>query len=226
MSSPKRYSITDLLQGLIVGAAIALFFANIYHSMKTCEKKAPNTLERHLESFDDRLKRSEVMIIRNKGLLDVTLKDIQKKVKQLDSNIIKNIVHHSEDEAIRLALLLENMPAIPMPYYEQSYSSSSSSRYEESYGSNYNFTDDFFFTNRSSRTDDKEWGAKESYFEYGYEKDKQDKEAEPLLSDVEAHKICTEWKEKYQVQVGVGWGLLPFDLQKKWLEYSCDYHLN
>ena len=222
----KKYSITDLLQGLIVGAAIALLIANVYHSMKTCEKKAPDTLERHLESFDGRLKRSEALLLKTNSLMDITLKEIQRKVKQLDSNTIKNIVHHSEDEAIRLALLLEKMPAIPMPYYEESYSSSggsSSSKYEGFYGSNFNYTDDFFLANRSSRTDDKEWSAKEAYFEYGYEKDKK---SEPLLSDVEAHKICNEWKETYQVQVGVGWGLLPYDLQKKWLEYSCDYHLN
>jgi len=222
MSGKGKYSITDLLQGLIVGAAIALFFANIYHSMKTCEKKAPDTLERHLEAFDNRLKRSEVTLIKHTKLMDITLKDIQKKVMQLDISNLKDILHYSEDEAIRLALLLEKYPAIPMPYYEESYGSN---RYEEEfYGSKFNFTDDFFFANRSSRTDDKEWGAKEAYFEYGYEKDK--KESVPLLSDVEAHKICSEWKEQYQVQVGVGWGLLPFDLQKKWLEYSCDYHLN
>ena len=220
--SSKKYSITDLLQGLMVGAGIALFFANIYHSMKTCEKKAPNTLERHLEAFDSRLKRSELIITKNTFLMHTTLRDIQRKVLQLDDNHLKEVLHYSENEAIRLALLLEKYPAIPKPYFEESYGGKN--EYSgEFYGSRFNYTDDFFFANRSSRTDDKLWGAKEAYFEYGYEKDK---EAVPLLSDVEANKKCTEWKEQYKVEVGKGWGSLPFDLQKKWLEYSCDYHLN
>jgi hypothetical protein len=226
MTIPKRYTITDLIQGLIIGASIALFITNIYHIMKKCEKKTPNILENHLESLSYRLILSENIINNNKKNINILLYNIQKNIKYIDNNIMNNIIYYSENEAIRIALLLEKMPSIPMPYYESSYSNSNNYKYEDIYESKYNFTDDFFFTNRSSRTDDKEWGAKESYFEYGYEKDKQDKISEPLLSDVEAHKICSEWKETYQVQVGVGWGLLPFDLQKKWLEYSCDYHLN
>ena len=37
---------------------------------------------------------------------------------------------------------------------------------------------------------------------------------------------CTEWKKLYSVIKGVSWGNLPYDLQKKWVKYSCDYHIN
>lgn len=46
-----------------------------------------------------------------------------------------------------------------------------------------------------------------------------------LVTDAEALQICTEWRDKYHVTVGVSWGDLPYDLQQKWLKYSCDYHL-
>ncbi len=47
----------------------------------------------------------------------------------------------------------------------------------------------------------------------------------PQLTDSEATKVCSEWKSKYNVIVGVSWGDLPYDLQQKWLSYSCDYHM-
>ena len=46
------------------------------------------------------------------------------------------------------------------------------------------------------------------------------------LTDAEATAQCTEWKTMHNVIIGVSWGSLPFDLQKKWLEISCDYHLS
>jgi len=46
------------------------------------------------------------------------------------------------------------------------------------------------------------------------------------LTDSESTKQCSEWRTDYSVIPGVSWGSLPFDLQKKWLEYSCDYHLS
>ena len=30
----------------------------------------------------------------------------------------------------------------------------------------------------------------------------------------------------YRVSIGVSWGDLPYNLQQKWLEYSCDYHMS
>jgi hypothetical protein len=45
------------------------------------------------------------------------------------------------------------------------------------------------------------------------------------LTDSEAIVQCTELKTKYNVIIGVSWGDLPFDLQQKWVAYSCDYHL-
>lgn len=50
------------------------------------------------------------------------------------------------------------------------------------------------------------------------------KSEESTVTDSEATALCTEWKSKYSVVQGVSWGNLPYDLQQKWLTYSCDYH--
>lgn len=60
-------------------------------------------------------------------------------------------------------------------------------------------------------------------FSSSYEKKEKKKES---ITDAEAEKVCNEWKAKYKVSIGVSWGELPYDLQQKWVEYSCDYHMS
>lgn len=50
-------------------------------------------------------------------------------------------------------------------------------------------------------------------------------ETKLTITDAEANKQCIEWKNQYEVVIGKSWGNLPHDLQQKWLQYSCDYHL-
>lgn len=45
------------------------------------------------------------------------------------------------------------------------------------------------------------------------------------LSDADARHLCEGWQTEYGVKIGVEWGSLPYDLQQKWLQYSCDYLL-
>jgi hypothetical protein len=45
------------------------------------------------------------------------------------------------------------------------------------------------------------------------------------LTDSEIKKTCSEWKTNYNVVTGVSWGDLPYDLQQKWSQYSCDRYL-
>lgn len=45
------------------------------------------------------------------------------------------------------------------------------------------------------------------------------------LSEEDTKKLCTEWQKTYSVVKGASWGYLPYDLQKKWVTYHCDYHI-
>ena len=45
------------------------------------------------------------------------------------------------------------------------------------------------------------------------------------LSDAEAKNLCLEWKKMHNIEPGVSWGSMPFNLQQKWQQYSCDYLL-
>ena len=158
------------------------------------------------------------------------------------------LTRKSQDEAVRLAIQLAGQPAPPMPDFDEdpdeyvddkdggkgddkdkygyssrnSSSSSSSGKYDDVRGS---ARDDYSEAEREEwgKYDKDKWDDKE----FSYKKTAEKLAEEPAgetLTDAEATKLCSEWKDKYAVVVGVSWGQLPFDLQRRWLKISCDYH--
>lgn len=156
----------------------------------------------------------------------------------LDKQELEDIEKVSHDEAVRIALQSVSFPAPPMPDFED-YSvfaddkkgGESGWSNSESGGSKY---DDFLWRENeleekdSSSSWEKEERGRERTDEYRIDDD-HFPTGVPILplsiTDAEAHEECTKMKNTYNVDVGVSWGTLPYELQKKWLEYSCDYHL-
>lgn len=138
------------------------------------------------------------------------------KIEQIEYN---ELTVRANNEAVEIALLLAAHPAPPMPLFPL----------DPKYGdaeSLANVIDDLF---------SKEGATNPEYYEGfngGMGGDKGSEffngggQAEaPAITDAEAIETCTQWKNKYNVIVGASWGDLPYDLQQKWLEYSCDYHM-
>jgi len=136
---------------------------------------------------------------------------LQSNLFTLEKKEYEELSQRSKDEAVKTALFLSSHPAPPIPefYMKVQYNDPESLA---------DAVDDIF---SKVAEDDK-------YLEKVSEKD-DDEEAKDsskiTLTDAEAGKICSEWKQKYNVAVGASWGDLPYDLQQKWLSYSCDYHL-
>lgn len=139
---------------------------------------------------------------------------MQSNLLRIEQKEYQELVQQSKDEAVKIALFLASHPAPPMPEFEME------AEYEDA-EKLADVIDDVF--GKPNQLDDKS----STDFEGGLEMmdDKEVQEQTPQLSDAEAMKVCTEWQVKYNVVVGVSWGDLPFDLQQKWLAYSCDYHL-
>lgn len=140
------------------------------------------------------------------------------KIEQVEYNAL---AVQANNEAVEIALMLAANPAPPMPMFpmDPKYADAESLA---------NAVDDLFM--KEGIVDPEYYGLngggvfgeKEGeQFNAGGEAP----EAAPAISDAEAVEICTEWKNKYNVIVGASWGDLPYDLQQKWLEYSCDYHM-
>lgn len=140
---------------------------------------------------------------------------VQVKLVHIEAKEIEELSKESQDEAVRLALLLAKYPAPPMPDFEID------SKYKDNEALA-DLIDDVFRT-----TDDK----KNDVYTYSYSSSKDEigssssRDSE-TITDADATKKCMEWKANYSVVTGVSWGNLPYDLQQKWLKYSCDYHLS
>lgn len=135
---------------------------------------------------------------------------LQSNLFVLEKKEYEDLQLRSKDEAVKTALYLAQHPAPPMPefYMKKEYEDAEklADVIDDVFGKV--AEDDKFIEKVSSKDDDK-----------------QTDEPTFSLTDGEAEKACTEWKNKYNVVTGVSWGDLPFDLQQKWLSYSCDYHL-
>lgn len=139
---------------------------------------------------------------------------MNKVIKALESNLYKlekkeyeELNQRSKDEAVKAALYLAGHPAPTFPDFPL----------EEEYDNNMEKVADLLDDVYSQiKDDDKMVASKE---------DTGDDKEEATITDAEAVKVCSEWKSKYNVVIGVSWGNLPYDLQQQWVEYSCDYHL-
>jgi hypothetical protein len=147
---------------------------------------------------------------KNDILLNKVFRGLQSNLYELEKKEYEQLVKLSKGEAVKAALYLASHPAPPMPEFELD------SKYKS--GEDLaDVIDDVF----GKQTDDK------NMLENMFDGKLSTEEEEPLeqITDADALKVCTTWKEEYHVSVGVSWGDLPFDLQQKWLAYSCDYHL-
>lgn len=119
---------------------------------------------------------------------------------------INKISEWAQDEAIRIALLLAAYPVPPMPEFQVESNENS----KESELTTTNFMDDHL---------------KDDYLTEYLEEERKEFQKE-TLTDAEATSLCSEWKGNYSVIPGISWGDLPYDLQQRWLRFSCDYHLS
>lgn len=148
-----------------------------------------------------------LQVQKNELLVSKVVNAFQSNLLRLEQKEYEEITSRSKDEAVRIALYLANHPAPPMPMFPL----------EEQYEDAEKLAD--LIDDVYGRPEGQE---KEDYL--GLEEGEQ--KAEVLaVTDAEAIQLCNDWKDKYHVSVGVSWGDLPYDLQQKWLAYSCDYHM-
>jgi hypothetical protein len=142
------------------------------------------------------------------------LKLIKSKLVKIETEELQRISKQSQDEAVRLALILAAQPSPPFPDFS----------IDPKYGNAEelaNVIDDVFGNIGKNEGSEQQF----SYSLEGGETLNELKNDINIPTDAEASKLCNEWKKNYNVITGVSWGDLPYDLQQKWLQYSCDYHL-
>jgi hypothetical protein len=221
-----KHMSTALLVGIacVTGVGIALLILN-YWSTTVCPEDSISTaeMEEYIASLDRRLAWAEKQIARTTAHSEKIVQYVQSRTLQLDKSELDALVANVQDEAIRLALVFQGHPAPPYPGFPSEPAVGSSN-----YASLEPFQIDDKWGGKEGQWDDVFYGGKEEEkegLEPGNNVWAENWKSEPVLSDVEATKLCDEWKGNYSVVPGVSWGNLPFDLQQKWLHNSCDYHL-
>jgi hypothetical protein len=141
--------------------------------------------------------------------MNKVLSTMQSNLLKLELSEYDQLSRESKDEAIRISLFLASHPAPPMPSFALDPQYLDAEKLAD-------VIDDMFGKGAEDKT------FKEDFMSEYMESEK---EATVTLTDSEALKICGEWRDTYHVAIGHSWGDLPFDLQQKWLEYSCDYHM-
>ena len=211
----QRVSTIGILAGLILFGALALFGLNIY-SHQECQHKTPEELDEYILTINRRLLEAESENIKNSVMMDKILHLIQAKLGKLEREELEQMMGSSQDEAVKISILLASQPAPPLPhfYIDPKYTTVEKladvvdSRFteilsEDAAGNNLGFSEQ----KSSSELDD---GEQES----------------ASISDKESSKKCHELQNKYNVVLGVSWGTLPYDLQTLWKTHECDYHLS
>jgi hypothetical protein len=201
--------------GVVVGILIFLLSAIFLHSPTSCSSKAPEDYAIYIEAINKRLLESETINIKNVLVINKITSILKQHLKLLEDNEIKELIRGAEEEAIRLALVLDQYPAPPMPYFDFHEYRDDPSKLADTVNDIFSSTDDRKY--ESPQDDDEGYKMDDEHVaKYG---------DTPPLSDEEKRKTCTEWKDKYEVKVGMSWGKLPDSLQQKWIRNSCDYFL-
>jgi len=188
--------------------------------------------------------------MRNSLLLDKLIDHIQKKLYIIEEEEMKELHILSEEIAIRTSLKLIQHPLPPMPDYSinpsykdgqeladmvddilSSVSAESESESESEYSES-NRDDDKLLNGKRDTTGNgmgngNSIGLDDDSMKNMIKEEKKSIDAmdSMTLSDAEASALCMQYKKEYNVDPGVSWGTLPYDLQEKWIQYSCDYHI-
>lgn len=142
---------------------------------------------------------------------------MQYNLFKLEEKEFEDLSNQAKNDAVKIALYLAEHPAPPMPEFPLESNFNNAEKLADA-------IDDVFDNNVEDLESQESSLDDDLTFNDAISKD-DPSEKEEVLSDSEALKLCQEWKEKYGVHIGVSWGSLPFELQHKWMKYSCDYHL-
>jgi len=194
-----------------IGVGVGLLGLNYWHTNKCTGGQSTEEIDNYIEALNKRLLQAEAKSQRSSQMMEKLITLLQTRIIKLDKAEYNDVAKYSNSEAIRVALILAQQPPPAMPEFEETETS-----YKES--SEKEFGDDLYGK-------DGEYQDNYNDLEGGEYNDKTDKKDIPHLTDAETVKLCTGWRDSYSVLIGVSWGNLPYDLQQKWVEHSCDYHM-
>jgi hypothetical protein len=115
---PKRenkLNVTQFLTWVIIGACVALLGVNVVHVL-SCPDNNPDAIEAHYDAMQYRLAETEKHVKWQTSALNRIINHLQNQLTALDRDDLDALLMKSEEEAVRLALRLVELPAPPIPW--------------------------------------------------------------------------------------------------------------
>ena len=151
-------------------------------------------------------------IIRNSLLRESLLKLVQAKIQKVELQHLEELTHSSQDEAVRVALLLAEKHVNPVPEFDLNPKYFDAEVLADAISEVFKNVEHYDEVIKDSSSGKKV--LREA-----------DRVEVETITDTEASRLCSQWQTNYHVVKGVSWGDLPYDLQQKWVHYSCDSHI-
>lgn len=145
----------------------------------------------------------------NNHHMEKLIHKLQRSLSHVEQSELNRLEEVSQEESVKISLLLASQPIPKMPEFQLN-------------GNDIEKIADIVDDVLGQSPKDLENFANGNDNVYGTGNE----EPISVVSDADAHKQCTEWKDRYNVDVGTTWGTLPFELQEKWIAMGCDYHLD
>jgi hypothetical protein len=235
-NSASSASWTVIASILVVVGVIIVGF-NYWHAMKCIEMNGFEDSQSYISAMEKRVSDIENQVKRSHEKTHKLIQQLQEKILVLNDKKMSSLVESSKDLAIQTALLLQTQPAPP----QTKYLVDDQTKLEESQWDD--LFEDFGEKDGIPQFDDPLWEESENLSKEfrqaeSFEKfDDYQSKAENELSEqnlesfegkdaTEQLEECKEWKERYGVVIGVSWGELPYDLQTRWRDSSCDFYLS
>jgi len=215
----------------VIGVAISLFGMNYWQATRCAVTHTAEEAEEYLVEINKRILTAESQTIHNALLMERVVSSLQTRLVELEGEELAALSKSSQDEALRVSLLLSAHAAPIQPIYDLD------PKYEDAEVLADKIDDLLGKVNDGGDDDDMKdksggvlGGSSHKWASLDDDKGtmglKGGDTSSSLLSDAEAIKLCKEWKVKYSVAVGISWGNLPYDLQQRWLKTKCDVYLN
>jgi hypothetical protein len=196
-----------ILTSVVFVVGTFLFGINYWQSTRCGNSKTIEEMQTYIDSIQNRILHAESETLRNAFVMEKMIVALQNHLYKLETKELNDLSLLSQEESIKIQLSLASQPAPPFIEYELDPKYYDAELIADVIDSALSKDDD------DNKKDD------------GNDFSGNDISSEPIISDAEALKKCSLWKEQYSVIKGVSWGNLPFDLQNKWMQYQCDVHL-
>ena len=222
-TNQKLSKLSTIFGSIVIIAAAILFILNNWHATKCSSNKTSEEIAEYIESLKDRLLEAESQAIRNELILSGTLKELEKRLYNIESKKIQSLSGNTDRKVepqcneLGLALGLQKSPFhasydLDPKYHDRKV-------FEELIDEVFSKYEDIkSISHVTSAQTDVEFSAISSESASSNEMSS----SKSNLSISELSELCNKWVIEYAVIKGHSWGFLPYDLQQKYVEYDCD----